>query len=254
MNDNPLPGNQPDGPRANEPPPQATAASTALPPPADPGARTVQTRLDGLAPEYQRLTGFLSILLFIGAAIAAVVGLALPINQAAQQSAEIEVVLPKKAMKQFLEIYEAPKDFPGSLSAVDGGTTVLLKVHDVPRYEAFLSEAGTAVPLWSVAGICFLLAQMLRDIRDRRPFTKTNQGRVYGIAALLAVAIYAAPIVNLFADSILFSGHFEEALSSGYVQQVTPFLNLSWLVAIGVVVVFGEVFRQGRLLTQATDR
>lgn len=221
------------------------------PPPPDPQTRVGQAQPDGLAPRYQKLAGFLSGLLFIGAAIVGVTGLVVPINQATQKAAEVEVVLPKKAMNQLLDGYEAPEDVGASLDQIPGGSTFLLEIGAVPRYESFLSEAGKGVFLLSVAGICFLLAQMLRDIRYRRTFTKMNQRRIYLIAALVATGTYGAAMVSSLAADTLFN-HFGEPLSD-YVRPAPFEPGLGPLLAIGVIVVFGEVFRQGRSLAKRSN-
>lgn len=129
----------------------------------------------------------------------------------------------------------------------DGGTVYSWEVWvEVPRSLAFFSEVDTALFLICAAVVCFLLSRMLIDIRRGNPFTKSNQRRTYLIAAFVALGAYGPPFVNALVTQQIFE-HFG-ATSDRLGDFVTPANgDLAPLLFVGVIVVFSEVFRLGRV-------
>jgi hypothetical protein len=187
----------------------------------------------------------LGALILIGAAVAAMAAVALPINQLTQPGAATRAQLSAQAQEQAVAaITEVPT---GSwLEFVPDLNSMSLHVASATWPLQLLSEAGTSLLLACLAGAGLLLTRTLRTIRAGAPFDSANPRRLRQIGLLALVGGLGGQALDTLARFALLD---TAGTSSPSPLVSSASLDLTWAVTGLVALAMAEAFAVGRRLT-----
>jgi hypothetical protein len=186
--------------------------------------------------------------LFVVAAVTAVVAVVLPINQLTQPGGSVVVTPADLTTDRSLDLAGLPQ----GVVVVDSTPEALLTATDLPAGLRALTELPASPAAFAIAVGAFLLARVISTIHDGRPFDRRNPRRLAGLAAAVVLGGLVAPLSQgLVATLVL------EHL--GLADPGSPLALLSTTVplapiGIALVVVAGaEAFRRGAALAGDVD-
>jgi len=189
-----------------------------------------------------------SSVLFVVAAVALVVAVALPVNQLTQPGGSVVVTPTVLHGDRSLEI----PGLPDGVVVADADSDALLSAFELPAGLRALTELPAALNALAIALGAWLLARVMSSVEVGRAFDRRNPRRLAGLAAAVVLGGLVAPL-SAAPVSVAVLEHLDLVGPDSPFALFDTTISLTPIGIALAVLAAAEAFRRGRALEDEVE-